>query len=339
MAAESDEITRPGGIRFVRETSLSGRSDYVIILELRGVQQALELKVNSLQHEFTSIADRLAALRRKWIEEEEPERPKIVAEQETLKQTQLAFADKVNIWRDRLRAIESPQSEQAQQKLLQDLLTCGEEDVVRAVKEAQRLLAMDPEEKAALLNRTSSVLATSPVGRLLERARTSYDLRNDGPAAWQRAAVEFANRTSMAQDDSALEELEAAIGQTDPIVADVAIRTLVEILRFRALRVAELEISHRAVQRLTKIKNPLVIPILIEIVGKSRTGYVKTESELKEESNNASRLIALIALVEWRTKEAQDAIRSRTFDQDLQIENAALRALEAFPGDWSGKPS
>jgi hypothetical protein len=311
----------------------------VIILELRGVQQALELKVNSVQHEFSAIADRLVALRRKWVEEEEAERPKIVAEQEALKQTQLAFADEVNVWRDRLRAIESPQSEQAMQKMLQELLACGEEDIVRAVQEAQRLLAMDPEEKAALLNRNASVMANTPVGRLYERARTTYDLRNGGPAVWQQAAVEFANRTGMAQDDSALEELEAGMAQADPIVAEIAIRTLIEILRFRAVRVAELEISHRAVQRLIKIKNPLVIPILVEILAKPRMGYLTTDSGLKEESNSASRLIALIALVEWRTKEAQDAIRSRTFDSDPQIENAALRALEAFPGDWSGKPA
>lgn len=309
----------------------------MIILELRGVQQALELKVNSLQHEFTAIADRLAVLRRKWIEEDESERPKIIAEQETLRHSQLAFADEVNVWRDRLRAIESPQSEKAMSKMLEELLSCGEENIVRSVKEAQRLLAMDPEEKAALLNRTLSILPTTPVGRLMERARTSYDLRSGGPAASQRAAVEFSNRTGMAQDDSALEELEAAVEQSDPIVADVALRTLVELLRFRALRVAELDVSHNAVQKLTKIKNPLVIPALIEILRSPRTGYVAMGAELKEEANSASRLIALIALVEWRTKEAQDAIRARTFDSDQQIESAAGRALEAFPGEWSGK--
>lgn len=308
----------------------------MVKLELRGVQSALEGKVNSAQREFTTIAEKLSSLRRKWAEEEEPERPKIVAEQESLKERQLVLAEEINIWRDRLRAVESSHGEQALQSMLQELLTCGEEEIAASVREAQRLMAMDPEEKAALLNQAFSTSPTTPVGRLLERARTSYDLRNGGPAGRQRAAVEFTNRTGIAQDDSVIAELEAALGNADPVIAETAQRTLVEILRFRALRVAELDISQFAVQRLAKIKDPIVIPVLIEIMRSSRTGYVTVDGQLKEESNCASRLIALIALVEWRTKEAQDAIRSRTFDQDLQIENAAQRALEAFPGDWSG---
>jgi hypothetical protein len=49
-------------------------------------------------------------------------------------------------------------------------------------------------------------------------------------------------------------------------------------------------------------------------------------------------MLALIALVEWRTREAQDAIRARTNDRDPEIRNAAEKALQAFPGEWTGNP-
>jgi hypothetical protein len=319
---------------------VAGRSVSVVILELRVVQTALERKANSIQREFTAIAEKLAELRRKWSEEEETERPKIVAAQEALKEQQLALAEEVNVWRDRLRAIETPRGEQALQATLQELLNCGDEEIAASVREAQRLMAMDPEEKAALLNQSLSSAPTTPVGRLLERARTAYDLRAGGsPTSRQRAAVEFANRTGIAQDDANLAELEQALGNTDPVIVEVAERTIVEILRFRALRVAELEISREATLRLAGWKNPLVVPVLIEILRTPRTGFITVDNELKEESNSASRLAALIALVEWRTREAQDAIRMSAFDRDPQIEKAAVRAMEAFPGDWSGNPS
>ena len=64
----------------------------MVILELRDLAQILDLKVNSVQREFTSIADRLSTLRRKWSEVEEPERPAIIAEQETLKEKQILVA-------------------------------------------------------------------------------------------------------------------------------------------------------------------------------------------------------------------------------------------------------
>jgi hypothetical protein len=311
----------------------------VVILELRVVQAALEQKANDIQHEFTAIAEKLSSLRRKWSEEEESERPKIVAEQEALKERQLLLADEVNVWRDRLRAVESPSGEKALHATLQELLTCGDEAIVAAVQEAQRLMALPPEEKAAFFNQSISASPTTPVGRLLERARTSHEMRHDGPVARQRAAVEFANRTGMAQDDGIIAELEAALGLSDPIMVEVAERAIVELLRFRALRVAELDISQEAVQKLAHWKIPFVIPVLIEILRTPRTGYITVERELKEVSNSTSRLAALIALVEWRTKEAQEALRKCTFDRDPQIENAAVRALEAFPGDWSGNPT
>jgi hypothetical protein len=281
----------------------------------------------------------LAVLRRKWTEEEESERPRIVKEQEALKEKQLLLAEQVNVWRDRLRAIENPSGEKAILNALEEFLGCGDAEVVKAVPRAKELFAMDPEEKAALFNKAAAATSNTPVGRLVQRAQTSYDLRNGGPAVRQEVAVEFSNRSGVAQDDEIISELEIAMQDSDPIVSDVAMRTMVQIFRFRAVRAAELDTGHAAVQKLVKIQNPIVIPVLIEIMKNPRQGYIVVDGNLQEGSNDNTRLLALIALVEFRTKEAQDAIRMRRYDRDPNIVNAAERALQAFPGDWSGKPS
>jgi hypothetical protein len=308
----------------------------LVILELRELAQVLELKVNSLQKEFTSIADQLAALRRKWSEVEEPERPGIVKEQETLKEKQLLLAEQVNIWRDRLRSIETPAGEQALKASMEELLGCGDPQVVAAVERSKQLIAMDPEEKAVLFGKAAAASANTPVGRLMERARSSYDLRNGGPGFRQEAAVEFANRSGMSQDDSVIADLEEASQNPDSILADVAVRTLIQILRFRAVRAAELDTVHLAVQKLAKIRNPLVIPVLIEILRTPRQGYLYVNGNLQEGANGPSRMVALISLVDWRTRDAQDAIRARLNDRDKEIFNAAEKALQVFPGEWTG---
>jgi hypothetical protein len=310
---------------------------HVVILELRELALILDSKVGAIQKEFTAVGDRLAALRRKWSEVEEPERPAIVKEQESLKEKQLFLADHVNVWRDRVRAITNPSGEQAMLAALEELLDCGDAQVVDAVKRAKELLAMDPEQKAAIFNKANAAAVNTPVGRLMERARTNYDLRNGGPIVRQQAAVEFANRSGVAQDESHVAELEASVSSADPVVADVATRTLIQILRFRAVRSAELDMAHSAVQKLAKIRDASVVPVLVEILKNPRQGYLMVDGGLQEGTNGNSRLLALIALVEWRTKEAQDAIRARTHDRDPDIVNAAERALQAFPGEWSGK--
>jgi hypothetical protein len=48
-------------------------------------------------------------------------------------------------------------------------------------------------------------------------------------------------------------------------------------------------------------------------------------------------MVALLRLVEWHTPDAQYAMRGRQFDRDLHIVKAAKRALELFPGDWTGR--
>ncbi|MBN2085953.1 MAG: hypothetical protein JW748_12105 [Anaerolineales bacterium] len=309
----------------------------MVILELKDLAMVLERKVTAIQREFTLLADQLAVLRRKWVEEEETERPRIIQEQETLKEKQLVMAEQVNVWRDRLRAIENPTGEKTMLNTLEELLGCGDAEVVEAVNRAKKIMAMSPEEKAALFNRAAAATSNTPVGRLVQRAKSAYDLRSGGSRVRQEAAVEFSNRTGMAQDDAILTELEVAMQDEDPVVSDVAIRTLVQILRFRAVRAAELDSGQAAVQRLVKIKDPVVIPVLIEILKNPRQGYLVVDGNLQEGSNGPARLLALIALVEFRTKEAQDVLRMRRYDKDQNIANAAERALQAFPGEWSGK--
>jgi hypothetical protein len=200
-------------------------------------------------------------------------------------------------------------------------------------------MAMDPEEKAALFSKTMTTANQTPTGRLLERARTSYDMRHGGPTVLQKEALDFSNRKGISQDDSVVAELEEKLTDPDPVVADLAARTLIQVQRFRAMRSAELEVMHKATQELIRMKHPTVVTVLAEILTTPRVGYAGSEANQKEESNDGDRLAALIALVEWRTKEAQDAIRGRTFDREQQIANAAERALAAFPGDWTGNKS
>ncbi len=54
---------------------------------------------------------------------------------------------------------------------------------------------------------------------------------------------------------------------------------------------------------------------------------------MAEGDNLGSRLRALVGLVEWRTAQAQAAVRARVHDRDPQMSEAAARALEAFPGE------
>ncbi len=316
-----------------------GGEPTLVILELKDLSMVLERKVTAIQREFTSLADQLGVLRRKWSEEEETERPRIIKEQEALKEKQQVMAELVNVWRDRLRAIENPAGEKAMLAAMDELLGSGDPEVVEAVHRAKKIMAMSPEEKAALFNKAASATANTPVGRLVQRAQSSYDLRSGGPKVRQEAAVEFSNRTGIAQDDAVLTELEAAIQDTDPVVSDVALRAIVQILRFRAVRAAELDTGMAAVQKLVKIKDPVVIPVLIEILKNPRQGYILVDGNLQEGSNDAARLLALIALVDFRTKDAQDVMRMRRYDKDPNIAKAAERALEAFPGEWSGTPT
>jgi hypothetical protein len=309
----------------------------VVILELRDVHEALTRQVQNVQREFTTVQDKLAVLRREWTEADPADRPAIMLEQDKYKEQQHALADGVNLWRDRLRAIEIPKGEEGLKQTLAELEQCGIPDIAEAVGQARALMVMDPDERAALFQQQQmAVAANTPAGRLLERARTSYDLRHDGAAAMQKAAVEFANRTGIAQDDGALAELEAAFKHKDAFVAEVAVRAALQMLRFRIMRSAEASVIHQAAQKLTAINHPLVVPTLIELVTTPRIAYRETPTGSEEESNSNDRLLALIALVErWRTRDVQNIVRTRAHDMDPQLANAAQRALDAFPGEWA----
>jgi hypothetical protein len=307
----------------------------VVILELRDLHEVLTRQVSSIQREFTVVQEQLAVLRRKWTEAEPEDRPAVLAEQEALKEKQLPLAESVNLWRERLRGIEVPKGEAALEQLLTELSGCGVPEIAEAVEHARKLMAMDPEERDALIQKQTAAAVTTPAGRLLERARTSYDLRHDGAGALQKAAVEFSNRSGIAQDDAALEELEAALSHRDSLVADLAARTVVQILRFRILRSAEADMIRQATLRLVALPCAYVVPVLTELLITPRTAYRQAAGGMVEESNAAERLQALIALVEhWRSREVQNTIRTRIYDKEPDIANAAERALEAFPGEW-----
>jgi hypothetical protein len=140
----------------------------------------------------------------------------------------------------------------------------------------------------------------------------------------------------MAQDDEALAEIEAAVEDSDPLVRELAILTTAQLHRFRALRVADLDIVHDSVQYLSRMTHSSVIPILVEILENPRTGFVIEEGETRESDNDRSRMVVLLRLVEWHTADAKVAVQGRQFDRDEHIVKASDRARELFPGPWSG---
>jgi hypothetical protein len=138
----------------------------------------------------------------------------------------------------------------------------------------------------------------------------------------------------MAQNDEALDELEAALADKDPLVKEVVTLTLIQMHRFRAMRLGDLDAVYASVQRLSHLNHPAAIPVLIEIVETPRTGFAQGEGGMVEENNNRSREAALISLIQWHTPEAQTAIRARQRDRDAHIAQGAARALELYPGEW-----
>jgi hypothetical protein len=172
----------------------------------------------------------------------------------------------------------------------------------------------------------------SPALRLIERARTEYDLRGSDPAPRQRAAAQFATRTGMAQDGQAVAQIQAAIDDPDPIVREVATLTFIQLHRFRAMNLADLEAAHESVKELARVDHLAVIPPLIEILSTPRSGFIGGQ----EDRNGNSRMVALTRLIEWHTAAAQAAVQARRFDLDPSIVRVASRALELFPGEWIG---
>jgi hypothetical protein len=309
----------------------------VIGLGLRLLQDALNGKADRIQHEFVQLSEELEDVGRKLLEADEADRPPLRERQKEIREKQMEVANNVNIWRERARNVIRQRGSGALRAYLEEIASLDDEQVQAAAKHALYLMDAPEEELAALAEQASVKKVTTPAGRLIERARTEYDLRTGDPATRMRAAVEFANRSGVAQDDSILEEIEAAMDDPDPLVREITALTVVQLLKFRSLRLADLDASHEAVQRLAKVNHMVAIPVLIEVLNTPRTGFVVREGGSVEEDNGRSRMVALLRLVEWHTPDAQYALRGLQFDRDPHIVKAAKRALELFPDDWTGR--
>jgi hypothetical protein len=311
------------------------RQGTVIGLGLRQVQEALSRKADEIQREFVAASERLEEIGRMLLEVTEDERRPLRGEQTALRERQQVLADEINVWRERGRRVLTQPGQNSLRAYLNELLALEDAGVTPAVKHAIYLLDA-PDEELERLSASPQRSVETPAARLLKRARTEYDMRGTDPAARLRSAVEFANRPGMAQDDDAIQEIEAALQDADPLVREVAALTAIQLHKFRALRIADLDVAHRSAQRLAQIKYPAAIPVLVEILEKPRTGFVPGPSGPEEKDNSRSRMVALLRLVEWHTGEAQKALRARQFDRDPNIVKAAARALDLFPGEWTG---
>jgi hypothetical protein len=307
----------------------------MIGMGLRPVQDALNRKGDMVQREFITLGEKIEDLGRKLLELEGEERKKLREEQEQLRAEQIRVAEEVNQWRDRARGVMSQPGVDSLRKFLQELLELGEETIRPALEQALHIMDLPPEELVKFEEQPEPERQT-PAARLIERARTDYDLRGSDASLRKREAIEFANRQGIAQDDTVLDEVAKAMDDPDPLVREVAILTVIQIHRFRATRMADLDGAHESVQYLAGLSDPLVIPTLVEVLENPRSGFIEGEEGPEESDNGRSRMVALLRLVEWHTAEAEAAMRSRKFDPDPHIVKAAERALELFPDPWSG---
>ncbi len=305
---------------------------------LRQVQQAVDRKADAVQQQFINLSDELDELSRQLLEVVDEERQVIKEKQKELREQQLVIAEEVNIWRTRARKVLQQPGVSSLRALLQELLDLNEELITPSVQRALMLLDLPPEERLQHEVEEEQE-AQTPAGRLLERGRIDFDLRSSDSGVRQREAVDFANRAGMAQDQAIIDEIAAAIDDPDPLVKELAVLTTIQLYRFRANRFADLEAAHEATQYLAKIQHPAVIPVLIEIVQNPRVGYFEEGGETVQRDNGRSRMVALLRLVEWHSAEAQKTLKALKFDRDPHIVKAAERALELFPGQWSGKIS
>ena len=304
------------------------------------LQKALNAKGDVIQREFIAISDRLNVVARGILETKDEERAAFVAEQDELHEKRAALAEEVNVWRDRAKMVTNRPGEDALRDYLKELVeaTAGEEAIQAAIKHVQFLLDATEEELAALAQTQQEEKPSTPAGRMLDRARKEWDLRQEDPALRQRAAAEFANRQGMAQDMEAIAEIEDAIFDPDKFVREVAVLTMIQLHRFRAMRLADLEAAYQSVEKLVHINHPSAISALITILESPRSGFVHKagENEPVEETNSRLRVAALKRLIEWHTPEARNAIQSYQLDRDSQVSYLARRAPETFPGEWKG---
>lgn len=303
---------------------------------LRHVKEALERKASAVQLEFIQLSEQLEDLGNKIPDAEEEEKKTIREQQQALRVEQQQIADNVNRWRMRAREVTQQSGTASLKSYLNELLELNEELVTPTVQNALTLMDTPPDERGFPEEQTILPQQT-PVGRLLERARSEYDLRVSDPGIRMKEAIAFANRAGVAQDEDIIVEMAAAMDDPDPLARELAIFTTIQLYRFRALRLADLEQAHTAVQQLTQIQHPSIVPVLIEILEQPRAGYIQEDGESKPTDNGRSRMVVLLKLVEWHTAEAQLSLRKLKYDRDTHIVKAAQRALELFPEQWNGE--
>lgn len=308
----------------------------MLAIGVRELEEALDGKANKIQRDFVRLSEELADINLKLIEADASEREALQREQVSVRDQQKVLAEEINKWRDRARDVLQQRTKERLKVFLQELLPIVDGSLKTRVERSLFLLDASEEELAALLEKEQRPTDQSQAGRLIERARTAYDLRASDSTERIRAAVKFANQFGMAQNDDALFEIEEAITDDDPLVSEMATFVSMQIHRFRALRVADLSLAHASVKKLVQIDHPNVVPVLIEVLENPRTGFVIKDDITEEVQNHRSRMLALLRLVKWHTKGAKKAIQMRKFDQDKQLVDAAERALELFPGEWSG---
>ncbi len=309
----------------------------MIGLGLRQVQQALDSKADAIQREFIAIGDELDEVGRQLLEASPEQREPLREKQRLLRDRQRDLAAEVNVWRDRARGVRSQPGQHTLREYLNDLLKLDDPLLTPSIEHALYLLDAPEEELEKLAQQAETTVVSTQAGRLIQRARTDFDLRRSDIGARERAAVEFANRPGVAQQDNLVEEIEAAINDPDPMVKETAVLTVIHLHKFRCMRVADLDTAYASVQKLASLNHLAAVPVLVEVLENPRTGYMKGEDgSMAEADNHRSRMVALLRLIEWHTPQAKMAVHLVQFDQDKDIVKAAKRALELFPEDWSG---
>jgi len=307
----------------------------VIGLGLHQIQDELNIKADAIQHEFIALSNEIDEVGKDILEAQGDERKPLREKQAAMRTKQQKLAEEINLWRERARKVRSRSGREELRTFLNELLTLGDKTVNPAVERTIYLLDT-PEDARGNIEEKFEPIRMSEAGRLIERGRTDYTLRVSDPAARQREAIRFANRPGIALDEGNIAELEAAMEDPDPIVRELAILTTIQFYRFRTNRMADLDAAHHSAQFLARLKHAAVIPTLIEVLENRRTGFIQENGEPVESDNGRSRMVVLLRLVEWNTAEAKIALQGMKFDSDPHIVRAAARALELFPGPWTG---
>lgn len=309
----------------------------MIGLGLRQLREALDRKADEVQREFVSLSDTLAELNAELLELDGEAKVEQLAKIKSAKARQVTVAEEINTWRDRARHVIQTRGGQPLRTYIEELKELGEEDITHAADQALWMMDSPEEAMDLLAQQANQPKDQTPVGRLLERGRTEYDLRLGDRTARSRAAVEFANRPGMIQNEAAIEELEDALDDPDPLVRELAVLTSIHMHRARATGLADLDQAFDSVKRLARIEDPAVIPALVEVVNNPRSGFTLDESGHSVEGENSrARMVALLRLVELHTPDAKAAVHGRQTDRNKEIATAARKALELFPGRWKG---